>query len=164
MTARNWSSLKVFRCLVSLRSAFVWLVLILLLAGAASYNHGSRYALVGHRPIQSVASQSVVPGRVEAAVAPREAASAQGDAATSASRMVRAVHQVSRYVYPESMAPGCCERRPAPRSEPAQLGMAAVEPPVVLQWQPGDGVCTGIVPAEPKLPALTALQLSISRT
>src|SRR5690349_9354194 len=152
MTARHWSSLKVFRCLVSLRSAFVWLVLILLLAGAASYNHGSRYALVGHSPVQSVASQSVVPDRVEA-VAPREAAFAQGDAAPSASRVVRAVPQVSRYVDPESMARGCCERRPAPRSEPAQLGMVAVEPPVVLQWQPGDGVRTGIVRAEPKLPA-----------
>ena len=163
MTTLNWSSLRMFRWLVSLRSAFVWLVLTVLLAGAASYYHGSRYPIVEHRPAQSVAGLSAVPERVEA-VAPRATASGPGEAGAPASLMLRAVHQADQDASPGSMEPDCCQRRPAPRSEPAQLRTGAVEPPLLLQWQPGDGVRTGMVPAEPKLPALTALQLCISRT
>jgi hypothetical protein len=54
MAALSWSSLGMLRCPVPLRSLFVWLVLVLLLTGAASYTHGSRYAIVpDHGSVQS---------------------------------------------------------------------------------------------------------------
>ena len=51
MAALKWSSPGVLRSPVWLRSLFVWLLLTLLLTGAASYTSGSRYAIVpGSRP------------------------------------------------------------------------------------------------------------------
>ena len=60
MGGLNWSSLGMLRCPVSLRGVFVWLLLALLLTGAASYTHGSRYALVpGHGSLQSAGESGV---------------------------------------------------------------------------------------------------------
>ncbi|KQR64124.1 hypothetical protein ASF98_11485 [Arthrobacter sp. Leaf337] len=57
-----------------------------------------------------------------------------------------------------------CERRQAPRSEPAPIRTGAVDPPSVTSQQHGDRVISGAVPPEPDLPALTVIRLSISRT
>ena len=60
MLALSWSPPGMLRCPVSLRGFFVWLLLALLLAGAASYTHGSRYALIpGHSPFQSAGVQAL---------------------------------------------------------------------------------------------------------
>lgn len=70
MLALSWSPPGVLRCPVSLRGFFVWLLLALLLAGAASYTQGSRYAIVpGPDPFQSVGEQGLelVPLRGESA-------------------------------------------------------------------------------------------------
>ena len=163
MAALNGSSLGTFRCLVSHRIAFVWILVALLLTGAASYTHGSRYAIVGHGPFQSVGAQSAGP-EGDAVVPPAATAHIPSDSPASASEAVRAVHQAGVFIDPESMERDCCERRYAPRSEPAPLRTAAVDPPSLLQWQPGDAVLSSTIPPEPDLPALTVVQLSVSRT
>lgn len=163
MAALSGSSPGTFRCLVALRSAFVCLLAVLLLAGAASYTYGSRYDIVGHSPFQSVGPESPGPEGVEAEVPPAASTPGPGHRA-SASQAVRAVHQAGPFVDSESMERECCERRQAPRGEPAPLRTGPVDPPALLQWQLGDGVLSSIVPPEPDLPALTVVQLSISRT
>ena len=164
MAALRWSAVGLLRCLGSLRSAFVWILLTLLLVGAASYTHGSRYALVGHSPFQAVGAPSAGPEGVEAVAAPAVISPGPGGTQASASQAVRAVHQAGPFVDPESMERECCERRPAPRGEPAPLRTGAVDPPALLQWRPGESVLSSMVPPQPNLPALTVVQLSISRT
>lgn len=164
MAALSGSSLETFRCLVSHRNAFVWILVALLLTGAASYTHGSRYAIVGHGPFQSVGAQSAGPEGLEAVAPPAATSPSPSDSPASASEAVRAVHQAGVFVDPESMERDCCERRYAPRSEPAPLRTAAVDPPSLLQWQPGGAVLSSTIPPEPDLPALTVVQLSVSRT
>ena len=134
------------RCPVQLRGHLVWILAVLLLVGAASYSHGSRYAIVGHGYSQSAAAESVAAEATGQAVGP-----AAGPSANQPSDR-------------ESVEDGCCERRQAPRSEPVPLRTGAVEPPSLLHSQPGPAVLSGILPAEPGLPALTVVQLSISRT
>lgn len=160
MAALNWSSLGMLRRPLSLRSVFVWLLLALLFTGAASYTHGSRYALVpGHSSLQSAGEQDVeaVPPQAGPAASP-------ADMSASASRGVRAVHQAGPFVEPEEVEKDCCERRPAPRGEPAPVRTGAVDPPSLTCRLPGDGILSSVVPPDPDLPALTVVKLSISRT
>jgi hypothetical protein len=160
MAELSWSSLGVLRCPVSLRSVFVWLLLALLLTGAASYAHGSRYAIVpGHGPVQSAGEQGVegLPPQAENATSP-------ADTSASASQAVRVVHEAGLFVEPEELEKDCCERRQAPRSEPAPVRTGAVDPPFLTHRQSGDGVLSSAVPPVPDLPALTVVKLSISRT
>ncbi|WP_258803165.1 hypothetical protein [Pseudarthrobacter sp. NS4] len=161
MATLRWSSLGKLRCLVSLRSVFVWVLVAVLVAGAASYTHGSRYKLVGHGPFQPAAAQSAGPAAVPP---PAEAAVGAGETSLPASGAVRAVHQAVPYAEPEELEGDCCERRQAPRSEPAPVRTGAVDPPSSLHRQPGDAVLFGAVPAAPDLPSLSVVQLSISRT
>jgi hypothetical protein len=163
MAALNSSAFGLLRCLVSLRSAFMWILLALLLTGAASYTHGSRYAIVGHAPFQSVVVQPAAPER-EAVAPPAVTSPSPGDTLASASQAVRAVHQAGVFVDPESMERDCCERRHAPRGEPAPLKAGLVGPPSVLSGQPAEAGLSSALPPEPDLPALTVVQLSISRT
>lgn len=152
------------RCIVSLRGAFVCALLVLLVAGAASYTHGSRYALVGHGPFLAAAGQSTdLNGQ---AAAPRSAATvaAPGDAPPSESRAVAVVQQASSCTDPESLERDCCGRRHAPRCEPAPLRTGAVDPPATLRRDDGDEVLGHGMPGEPDLPSLTVIQLSVSRT
>ena len=136
-----------------LRSHLVWILAVLLLAGAASYSQGSRYAIVGHGYSQSAGAGQ---GAQAAAQAVGQAtAQAVGQAAGPSA------NQSSDR---DSVEDGCCERRQAPRSEPVPLRTGAVEPPSLLHSQPGPAVLSGILPAEPDLPPLTVVQLSISRT
>jgi hypothetical protein len=156
MAALSWSSLGMLRCPVSVRSVFVWLLLALLFAGAASYTQGSRYAIVpGHGPVQSRGVEEVPPQAVTPASTPGTAASA-----SQAISVVEAVPSME----PEALAKDCCQRRQAPRSEPAPLKTSAVDPPVLTHRQPGDGILSSVVPPEPDLSALTVVRLSISRT
>lgn len=159
MAALSWSPLGVLRCPVSLRSVFVWLLLALLLAGAASYTHGSRYAIVpGHGPVQTTEKWA-------AAEVPLLAETAASAAETSASAMqTRGVVQAGPAAGTEEVEKDCCERRHAPRSEPAPVRTGAVDPPSLIGQQPGDRMTSGAVPQEPGLPALTVIKLSISRT
>lgn len=159
MAALSWSPLGVLRCPVSLRSVFVWLLLALLLAGAASYTHGSRYAIVPeHGPVQATEEKAAV-------VVPLHAETAFSPAETSASALqTRDVAQVGPTAGTEEMEKDCCERRYAPRSEPAPVRTGAVDPPPLTSQQPADRIISGALPQEPGLPALTVIKLSISRT
>ena len=159
MAALSWSPLGMLRCPVSLRSVFVWLLLALLLAGAASYTHGSRYAIVPeHGPVQTTEEWA-------AAEVPLHAEMAASAAETSAPALqTRGVVQVGPAAGTEEVEKDCCERRHAPRGEPAPVRTGAVDPPSFIGQQPGDRMTSGAVPQEPGLPALTVIKLSISRT
>lgn len=160
MAALSWSSLGVLRRPVSLRSVFVWLLLALLVAGAASYTHGSRYAIVPHQGAVQSAGEQAREG------APQQAEITAGPAGSSASapQAIGIVHQAGPAVESEQLEKDCCERRQAPRSEPAPVRTGVVDLPSLTQWQPGDGMLSFVVPQEPVLPALTVVKLSISRT
>lgn len=156
--ALNLSPSEMLRRPFSPRGLFAWLLLSLLLAGAASYAHGSRYAIVHvHGPYQPVAEQ-----RLDPAPSQGEVASA-GGTYSSDSQMVRAVHAVGPV--PETGAVQRCERRQCPRSEPAPLKTGVVDPPSLTRWQqPGDGIFFSPCPPAPDLHAPTVVELSISRT
>ena len=143
-----------------LRSHLVWILAVLLLAGAASYSQGSRYAIVGHGYSQSAGAEQ---GAQAAAQAVAQAAETVGQAVGQATGQA-AGPSANQSSDRESVEDGCCERRQAPRSEPVPLRTGAVEPPSLLHSQPGPAVLSGILPAEPDLPPLTVVQLSISRT
>lgn len=160
MAALNWSPQGMLRCAVPLRSVLVWLLLALLVTGAASYSHGSRYAIVpGHGPVQSADAQNVggVLQQVDSAVSP-------ADSSAPASQAPRVVHQVGPAVDFEELEKDCCERRQAPRSEPVPVRTGAVDPPSLTHRLPGDGALSSEMPPEPDLPVLTVVELSISRT
>lgn len=160
MAALSWSSLGMLRCPVSPRGVFVWLLLTLLLAGAASYTHGSRYALVpGHDPFQAVGEQGpeLVPPQ-------GEAAASSDDPSAPGSQIIRVVHEVGPVADPEALSKDRCERRQSPRSEPAPLRTGAVDPPFSTHRRPGGGIFSSVLPPAPDLPALTVVELSISRT
>lgn len=164
MATLGSSAFGMLRCPVPLRSIFVWLLLALLLAGAASYSYGSRYALVGHSPFQSAHSQAANPHSHEAAPTQTVTSATPGDTPASAIQAVRAVHQAGPFVEPVELGKDCCQRNKAPRGEPAPLRTGAVDPPSLLHRLPGDGAFSTDVPPDPDLPALTVVQLSISRT
>lgn len=159
MGALSSSLPEVLRSPVSLRGVFVWLLLVLLLAGAASYTKGSRYALVpAHGPVQPVGEKAVeAKPRAEITASP---------AATPApvSQEVRVVHDAGQFVEPKELEKDGSERRRAPRGEPVPVRTGVVDPPSLTQRQPGDGILSSIEPLEPELPALTVVDLSISRT
>lgn len=67
MAGLTWSPSDIARSALSLQSVFVWLLLALLIAGAASYSYGSRYALVGHSAMQPASVQAAGPEGDEAA-------------------------------------------------------------------------------------------------
>lgn len=157
MAALNRSPLQLLRCVGSLRSVFVWLLLVLLLTGAASYTHGSRYALVpGHGPVQTAGTQGLK-------IAPPQAESEAGPAG-SAVPAVRAVQHAGPSIEPEELEKDCCERRLAPRGEPVPVRNGVVDPPTVAHGQPGDAILRSALPSVPDVPGLTVVQLSISRT
>ena len=147
------------RCLVVLRSVFVWVLLVLLVAGAASYTAGSRYALVpGYSPVQSAGGQAV--GDL-----PPQAATAAGPAepSASASQSVRVIHEAGPSAEPAGLE-NEGERKKAPRGEPVPVRTGAVDPPSLVQRLPGGSLHSSDIPPEPELPALTVVDLSISRT
>lgn len=139
MAALNWSSQGVLRSPTSLRSLFVWLLLTLLLAGAASYTHGTRYAIVpGCFPIQAIHD----PGPAEVPPQAKPAVSVSGT---------------------EESGKDCCQNRHAPRGEPTPRTGFGDSPSVAHQY-PGDALINNTAPPKPDLPALTVVELSISRT
>jgi hypothetical protein len=160
MAALNWSSLGMLRSPASLRSLFVWFLLTLLLTGAASYTHGSRYAIVpGHGPVLTAddpVSQEVLPQAAPAA--------SSADTSPSTSQSTGAEHRATPSLGTEEVEKDCCQRRHAPRGEPSPVRTGAVDPPSVAYQQPGDVLLNGAAPPEPDLPALTVVELSISRT
>lgn len=158
MATLGSSALGLLRCLVALRSVFVWLLLVLLIAGAASYTAGSRYALVpGHGPVQSAGGQTAgeVPVQAITEAGPAEPSS-------SASQSVRVIHEAGPSEPAGLEKEG--ERSKAPRGEPVPVRTGAVDPPSLIQRLPGGSLHSSDVPPEPELPALTVVDLSISRT
>jgi hypothetical protein len=138
----------------------VWLLLVLLIAGAASYTSGSRYALVpGHGPVQSASEQASgeVPAQAETSAGP-------ADPAASAPHSARVIHEAG----PSAESAGLereGERSKAPRGEPVPVRTGAVDPPSLIQRVPGGALHSASdAPREPELPALTVVDLSISRT
>ncbi|QNE14494.1 hypothetical protein [Pseudarthrobacter sp. NBSH8] len=95
---------------------------------------------------------------------PPETAASHAGASASASQPVSVVLEAGPSVEPEDLDQECCERRLAPRSEPAPVRTGAVDPPSLTHQEPGDGILYSVVPSEPALPALTVVKLSISRT
>lgn len=160
MAALRWSSVGMLRSRVSLRTAFVWLLLTLLLAGAASYTHGSRYAIVpGHGPVQTPDHQGrqEVPSQAEPAASPAHTL-------LSTPQSTGAVHGAGPSQGTKDVERDCCQRRHAPRGEPAPIRTGDLDPPTVAYPQPGDALLSGAEPPESYLPALTVVELSISRT
>lgn len=49
-------------------------------------------------------------------------------------------HQAGPAVAAEELDKDCCERRQAPRSDPAPVRSGTVDPPALTGWQPGDGM------------------------
>ncbi len=161
MAALNWSSLGMLRSPASLRSLFVWFLLTLLLTGAASYTHGSRYAIVhGHGPVLTAddpVSQEVLPQAAPAA--------SSADTSPSTSQSTGAEHRATPSLGTEEVEKDCCQRRHAPRGEPAPIWTGALDPTNVShQQQPGEALLNGAAPPEPEVQPLTVIQLSISRT
>ncbi len=149
-------ALGLLRCLVSLRGVFVWLLLVLLIAGAASYTSGSRYALVpGHSPVQGGPTAGHEPLQAIAGAGPAEPSA-------SASQSVRVIHEAGPSEPAGLEKEG--ERSKAPRGEPVPVRTGAVDPPSLIQRLPGGSLHSSDVPPEPELPALTVVDLSISRT
>lgn len=158
MATLGSSALGLLRRLVALRSVFVWLLLVLLIAGAASYTSGSRYALVpGHSPVQPAGGQTA---REEPVQAITEAGPAEPS--SSASQSVRVIHEAGPSEPAGLEKEG--ERSKAPRGEPVPVRTGAVDPPSLIQRLPGGSLHSSDVPPEPELPALTVVDLSISRT
>lgn len=156
MAALRRSSLGTLRCPVSLRSLFVWLLLALLLTGAASYTNGSRYAIVpDHGPVQSTGNQGAKGALPQAEPA---------DTSASPVQAARVIRQAGPALGTEEAEKDCCERRQAPRGEPAPIRTGAIDPPSATHQHPGEAPPDGAAPPEPDLPALTVVELSISRT
>jgi hypothetical protein len=160
MAALKWSSPGMLHSPVWLRSLFVWLLLTLLLTGAASYTSGSRYAIVpGHGPVQAADDPGPreVPLQAETAASP-------ADTSLSTPHSTGALHSAGPSRGTEEIEKDCCQRRHAPRGEPAPMRTGALDPPPVTHQQPGDALLNGAAPVEPDLPALSVVELSISRT
>ncbi|MFJ6284356.1 hypothetical protein [Pseudarthrobacter oxydans] len=150
-------ALGLLRCLVGLRGVFVWLLLVLLIAGAASYTAGTRYALVpGHSAVQGGQTAGHVPLRAIADAGPAAPSA-------SAAQSVRVVHEAGPSAEPAGLE-NEGERIKAPRGEPVPVRTGAVDPPSLIQRLPGSPLHSSDVPREPELPALTVVDLSISRT
>lgn len=157
MTGLGWFSGRTLRRLISLRSVLSWFLLAVLVTGAASYCLGSRYAIVpGHSALDSAAHQ-------DPAGAPSPATTASDLAPVPAA--VGVIQQVSQFEDPKMPQQECCERRSAPRSEPAPLRTGVTDLPVMAH-RPfcADGPLSAVPLPEPGPPALTIIQLSISRT
>ncbi|TLM81699.1 hypothetical protein FDW83_14845 [Pseudarthrobacter sp. NamE2] len=138
----------------------MWLLLALLLAGAASYTQGSRYALLpSHGQVQAADEQisEELPSTAATAASPV-------DASASAWPTPVVVHAPGLINDPEESDKDCCERRHAPRSEPAPVRTGAVEPPSLTTPQADNSLLSSVAPPEPDLPVLSVVQLSISRT
>lgn len=160
MAALNWASPRMPRSPVSLRSLFVWLLLTLLLTGAASYTSGSRYAIVPeYCPVQAAGNlvSKEVPPHAKGAASP-------ADSSLSASQSTGAVHRAAPSLGTEEVEKDCCQRRHAPRGEPASMRTGAVDPPSVTYQPPGDAMLNDTPPPDLDLPALIVVALSISRT
>ncbi|WP_406636570.1 hypothetical protein [Pseudarthrobacter quantipunctorum] len=137
----------------------MWLLLVLLIAGAASYTAGTRYALVpGYGPVQSADGQAAGGAPPQA-----EAVASQAEPAASAPHSVRVIHEAGPSAEPAGLEREG-ERSKAPRGEPVPVRTGAVDPPSLIQRLPGGTLHSTHVPAEPELPALTVVDLSISRT
>lgn len=148
---------------VRVRSLLVCLLLVLLVAGAASYTHGSRYALVGHGPFLTAPLQPAGSGPALTEVPPPPAAIPCLVTPSSDSPIVPVQHHAGPAPDPDSMERDQCERRPAPRGEPAPLRTGAVDAPLLLLYEEY-GAGLSAVPSEPDLPTLTVIELSVSRT
>lgn len=159
MAILKWSLPGILRCPLSPRSMFLWLLLALLLAGAASYTHGSRYAIVPvHVPVQSAGVQATGAEPLQAVFAAIPAGNSSWE-----QRAVRAVHHAGPFADADTLEKDSCERRQAPRSEPSPLRTGAVDPPATTHRNSLAGP-RSVIPLEPDLPALSVIDLSISRT
>ncbi|OAE02797.1 hypothetical protein [Arthrobacter sp. OY3WO11] len=159
MATLGSSALGLLRCLAALRSVFVWLLLVLLIAGAASYTAGTRYALVpGYGPVQSEG------GQASGGVPPQaETAAGQAGPSVAASQFVRVIHEAGPSAEPAGLEKEG-ERSKAPRGEPVPVRTGAVDPPSLTQRLPGVTLPSSDVPRAPELRVLTVVDLSISRT
>src|SRR5687767_10301793 len=120
MATLGSSALGLLRCLAALRSVFVWLLLVLLIAGAASYTAGTRYALVpGYGPVQSEG------GQANGGVPPQaETAAGQAGPSVAASQFVRVIHEAGPSAEPAGLEKEG-ERSKAPRGEPVPVRTGA---------------------------------------
>lgn len=164
MTGTKWDNEEILRRLMPPRRLISWLLLAVLVMGAASYLHGSRYGIVpAHGALSSGAHAHQDP---PGAASPADAVLRPGVISAHDPGAVRAMQQVSWSGDAKVPPQKCCERRSAPRSEPVPLRAAALDQPLLLAPRPNsaDGIFSALPPPEPDLRALTVLKLSISRT
>lgn len=153
------------------RSYLVWLILAVLVTGAAAYSQGSRYALLAGQDRGSIAGQMPAENSDSPAwkstavrtagfqhpfVQPLQVASAQMDHVRQ-----RAFHCNER----GQQRQDCCVQYRGARGEPSPIRGPAVEPPKAT---PGPAACPGVDGPPPFQEhgglALSLTQLSISRT
>ena len=149
-------------------SFVAWLLLALLVAGAAAYSHGTRYALVAAPSVNGSASGHVAVSTL-APVADRAAA------ASAELLPGTAVYPAASTSFHADQALPCLEQGPshryhsawytASRGEPSPTKAFALSPPQARQAplpviDQGDGAASPV----PARHALTVVQLSISRT
>lgn len=138
-----------------LRSAFVWILAVLLLTAAATYSHGTRYAISGNN---FFATAEALPAGMD-----NPCASAGNDSGTQESGPASPVHRACP-AGPDSSAEDCCGRGQAPRGEPVPLRTGAVDPPPMPHREPGGAHAAATPTEEPEFSALTLAELSVSRT
>lgn len=158
MATLTWSSPGDLRCAVTPRSVLLWLLLALLLTGAASYMHGSRYGIVpAHGTLEAVPAHNAgTPLPVEPAAHPGVSTAGQPTGLSG--------RAAGFSVGPAMPVQECCVRTSAPRGEPAPLKTGVPEPPFLTHGMSAWDFTPAAVPPEPVLRALTVVQLCISRT
>lgn len=141
----------------------MWILLAFLIAGAASYVQGTRYSLAGHPPAAASASSETGFSSMAMPSVPSE--ESQAGAPSSFSSSVPAVFAGSASQDEKPLEGACCERRQAPRAEPAPLRIASAHSAATLQhWTAGQPLSSPPMPPEPDLPTLTVVELAVSRT
>ena len=167
MARQSLVSPKMLRRRPSLRGVLSWLLLTALVAGAASVCQGSRYALAAgpgsclaavSEPDMKAPSTPNAGGSADSSW-PSVEVSAGGP---GAAQDIPAATQFREPAVPQQE---CCQRRPAPRSEPALLRIALPDPPAALT-PPSAAASLLVSDAPPQTEPATPApqQLSISRT
>ena len=110
MAALNRSLPGLLRCIVPLRSVFVWIVAALVLAGAASYSHGSRYAMIPDHALAQSPDEPAAGTLLQEDNTPGPA-----DMPAAAPPSAGAAHHAGPAVGPAEPERDCCKRRHAPR-------------------------------------------------
>jgi hypothetical protein len=146
---------------VALQRFLVWILVAFILAGAAAYVQGTRYALAGHLPQAVLQSADATTPPEVAPSAPN--GQTRGNTPSLSSLKIPAHSQSGPLQDKKPPDGNCSERHQAPRSEPAPL-RTAPSPGQLRPAPAGSPPSSRHIVSEPDLPALTVVQLAVSRT